>query len=221
MSQDGVGRATAGVDDEAADELRDLFDHAPCAYHCLDASGLYVRVNATEARWLGRAAEDLVGRVRFVEVLWPESAAAYELRMAEGRGRLPMTDLALDLRGPNGTRKRVLWCSNAICDARGNLALLRAVMLERSASASGVMPRAEPSTDADRWRELLRGVETRAEGIDSAVKTLLRHLDYLEGELSVGRALQHTLADLRDAAMRSHSLAHEIVALGRDRGPRR
>jgi hypothetical protein len=80
------------------------------------------------------------------------------------------------------------------------------------------MPRPEPQQEvALRRVELLRGIGTRAQGIDTALTTLLACLTYLEGELAVARSLQHVLAELREAALESHTLAREIVALGRDK----
>lgn len=217
--EDLAEKAWSGALEEAADELLDLFERAPCAYHCLDPAGVYVRINATEARWLGRSPEELVGHVKFTEVLFPESAAAYEQRMGEGRDRLPVSDLVLELRGPNGTRKRVLFSSNAVCDGRGALRVLRAVMVERVMTTSGVMARPEPRPDpSTKLRELVQAMCARAEGIEEAMLVLFQKLKYLEEELSLPRGLQSYLLSLREAAERSRALNGEIAALGGELG---
>ncbi len=44
------------------EEIRDLFEHAPCGYHSLDANGCYVRVNQTELDWLGLSVDQVIGQ---------------------------------------------------------------------------------------------------------------------------------------------------------------
>lgn len=43
-------------------EVEDLYDHAPCGYHSVDAEGYLIRVNATELEWLGYTREEMIGR---------------------------------------------------------------------------------------------------------------------------------------------------------------
>jgi hypothetical protein len=38
---------------QAADEIHDLYNRAPCGYHSLDTHGTFVRINDTELSWLG------------------------------------------------------------------------------------------------------------------------------------------------------------------------
>jgi PAS domain S-box-containing protein len=42
--------------------LEDLYEHAPCGYHAIDANGTFVRVNANELGWLGYSLEEVVGK---------------------------------------------------------------------------------------------------------------------------------------------------------------
>jgi PAS domain S-box-containing protein len=50
------------------DELRELFEHAPCGYVSTRADGTIVRVNETLLAWIGRSREDVVG-TRFQSLL--------------------------------------------------------------------------------------------------------------------------------------------------------
>ncbi len=38
---------------KSAEDVEDLYEHAPCGYHSLDQNGLFVRINHTELQWLG------------------------------------------------------------------------------------------------------------------------------------------------------------------------
>jgi PAS domain S-box-containing protein len=65
-----------------AREIADLYDHAPCGYHSIDADGRILNVNATELALLGYAREEYVGR-RVAEFMTPESSAKYAQHFAE------------------------------------------------------------------------------------------------------------------------------------------
>lgn len=46
-----------------------LYDEAPCGYHALDDNGVFTNVNATFCRWMGYEKEELVGKVKFPDLV--------------------------------------------------------------------------------------------------------------------------------------------------------
>ena len=58
-----------------SEEISDLYDHAPCGYHSLDADGTFLRINDTQLNWLGYRRDDLVGKKKFSDLMTPESRA--------------------------------------------------------------------------------------------------------------------------------------------------
>lgn len=50
------------------DDLKNLFENAPCGYLSADKDGRIGRANATLARWIGIGPEALAGR-RFADLL--------------------------------------------------------------------------------------------------------------------------------------------------------
>jgi len=54
--------------EKVAEELRDLYENAPCGYHSLDRNGLFTRINATELSWLGYSREELIGKKKFTPI---------------------------------------------------------------------------------------------------------------------------------------------------------
>ncbi len=58
---------------KSADEIRDLYNSAPCGYHSLDENGVYIQINDTELCWLGLTRADVIGKLRFIDVLTAES----------------------------------------------------------------------------------------------------------------------------------------------------
>lgn len=78
-------------------EISDLYNNAPCGYHSLDADGIVVRINDTELGWLGRARDDVVGRMRFSEMLSAESLPIFErlFPLFKAQGRVDNVELEL------------------------------------------------------------------------------------------------------------------------------
>lgn len=68
----------AGEARQYADEVQDLYEHAPCGYHSLDADGRIVRINRTELAWLGVNADEVIGRRLYREFVTPETREAFD-----------------------------------------------------------------------------------------------------------------------------------------------
>ena len=56
---------------DPAREIEDLYENAPCGYQSLDDSAMFLRVNRTECDWLGYRREELIGRLRFPDLMSP------------------------------------------------------------------------------------------------------------------------------------------------------
>lgn len=118
--------------EEASDEMRDLYERAPCGYHSLDPEGVIVRMNQTECRWLGYQLDELIGKKTVFDLLAPEdrqSARARFDRLLEGEdiGTGEVRFVKKD-----GTRFAVLVSSAVSRDARGLPHRVRATMLDQT-----------------------------------------------------------------------------------------
>jgi len=60
-----------------AQEIEDLYNNAPCAYHSVDSTGLITRMNATALNWLGYTRDEVVNKKLHPDLMTPESAARY------------------------------------------------------------------------------------------------------------------------------------------------
>lgn len=69
-------------------ELINLFDHAPCGYHSLDERGYFVSANRTLLHWLGYEKGELIGKLRFTDVVDEQYLPIVENTSAIGRGHL-------------------------------------------------------------------------------------------------------------------------------------
>ena len=63
-------------------EIKDLYNNAPCGLHSLDKDGVFVRVNDTELRWLGYTRDELIGKMKITDLLAPGSVETIEEHFA-------------------------------------------------------------------------------------------------------------------------------------------
>ncbi len=113
-----IDRANAEIR-EALSSFRSLYDDAPCGYHSLDAEGMIVMINQTEADWLGYTKEELVGHVRFREFVLPDYRQAGWDRLQAMKQGEKVPPLELGLRRRDGSHLHILLISTPVLDAQG------------------------------------------------------------------------------------------------------
>jgi PAS domain S-box-containing protein len=110
---------------QATEEVQDLYNNAPCGYHSLDKDGLFLRINDTELQWLGYAREEVVGKLRFTDVLTEKTKHLF----AENYPRLKATGLVRDVEyelvRKDGSVLPVLLSATAVRDEDGNYVMSR------------------------------------------------------------------------------------------------
>lgn len=113
------GRAGAALR-RSSEEIRDLYEHAPCGYHSVGPDGLVLVMNQTELRWLGYAEADVIGRMRFADVVSPASRDTYRATFARVKEHGAATDVELELVRKDGTTFPALLNSSAVRDPDGH-----------------------------------------------------------------------------------------------------
>ncbi len=117
---------------EALAKVTDLYDHAPCGYHSIDAHGRFIQVNATEQEWLGYTEAEMRAMNGIGDVLTPESrevfAANFPVFKATGR----LVDLEMEMVRKDGTLLPVLINATAVLDADGNYLHSRSTVLDKT-----------------------------------------------------------------------------------------
>ncbi|MBC8009348.1 MAG: CHASE3 domain-containing protein [Burkholderiales bacterium] len=113
-----------------ADEIRDLYDHAPCGYHSLDPAGRVIVINATELSWLGYPRSEVVGRLRFPDLLAPGSRSLFETSFPAFRDGRAIVDLEYEMLRKDGTTFPVILNSTAVRDADGRFLSSRATLFD-------------------------------------------------------------------------------------------
>ncbi|HMN92141.1 MAG TPA: PAS domain S-box protein [Hydrogenophaga sp.] len=113
-------RATNERLQEALRQAQALYNEAPCGYHSIDASGVYVDINDTELRWLGYRREQVIGKMHARDLLtFGDGEAVYEDRMRRLQSDGFVEPVEYRLRRQDGTAIDVLLSSTAVRDAQG------------------------------------------------------------------------------------------------------
>jgi len=115
---------------QLASELQDLYENAPVGYHSLDADGMFVRINRTELEWLGRTAEEVLGKLRFSDLLAPERRQAFESAFARFKTEGTARDIEYDLVRKDGSILPILLNASVVRDPAGAYVMSRGVSID-------------------------------------------------------------------------------------------
>jgi PAS domain S-box-containing protein len=55
-----------------AEEIKELYNNAPCGYHSTDENAVFLSINDTELKWLGYTREEVIGKMKLSEVISPK-----------------------------------------------------------------------------------------------------------------------------------------------------
>ncbi|CAL9664388.1 hypothetical protein SUDANB176_07147 [Streptomyces sp. enrichment culture] len=131
----GSGRGIPGTDAAFSalleDSAEELYESAPCGYLSTLMDGTIVKINATLLGWLGLSRDEVVGRVRFSDLLtvggrlYHETHFAPLLRMQGHLG-----GIALEMRTAGGPRLPVLVTSTVKTTEAGEPLLIRTTVFD-------------------------------------------------------------------------------------------
>lgn len=113
-----------------AAEANDLYEHSPVGYHSLDGKGTYVRINATELKWLGYSREEVVGKMRITDLLTPTGLRVFNEQFPKFKEKGFVHDLEFELIRKDGSQFTVLLNATAIYDKNHNYLASRSIMVD-------------------------------------------------------------------------------------------
>lgn len=145
------------------DDPVQLYERAPCGFLSTTPDGLIVKCNATLRTWLGRAADEIIGRLSFADVLTRGSRIFHETHfipalLMQGSVR----EIALDMVAADGRVLPVLLNATLDRDEAGRPAVIRVAVFDATERRSYE-------------RELVRAKE-RAEASEAQARSLARTL---------------------------------------------
>ena len=119
---------------QALHQAQLLYQKAPCGYHSVNDQGFYVRVNQTELDWLGYTEEELIGKLRFRDLVHPEQVKLIGERLERVIRNEPVPSIEVCLRRRDGSEMWVLLSTTAVLDEDGQFVHTNNTLVDISAS---------------------------------------------------------------------------------------
>ena len=203
----------------SANEIRDLYNHAPCGYHSLDKDGILVQVNDTELSWLGYTREDVTGKIKFSDLLTPESGRNFQENFPKFKEEGVARDVEYDMVRKDGTMLPVLLSATAITDSAGNYLMSRSTIYDITARKLAeneirMLARLQ-SVVADLGGRALGGA-TLVEMLDDAANQVARALEVDFCKVLELLPNREALLLISGVGWKPGYLGHATVGLGRD-----
>jgi diguanylate cyclase (GGDEF)-like protein/PAS domain S-box-containing protein len=125
-------RQTQQALERYTDEIRDLYDNAPCGYHSLDGNAVFVQINQTELDWLGYTREELIGTRKVTELLTERSQDSFRKHFPDFLRSARVQDLEFEFVRKDGSILPVLLSATAEFDSQGNVVSSRTTLFDIS-----------------------------------------------------------------------------------------
>ena len=112
-------------------KVEDLYNHAPCGYHSLDAQGRVIQINQTELDWLGYTRQQVVGRP-ITDYLSDAGVANFATHFPKLMAGSEVHGLEIDLVRHDGSLLPVLLNATAVRKPDGTFVMSRSTVLDIS-----------------------------------------------------------------------------------------
>lgn len=113
----------------SADEIKDLYNNAPCGYHSLDCTGRIVNINDTELSWLGYQRDEVIGR-SIEEFHTRESRKRFKQNFPKFLKSGSIKAVEFELVRKDGTFLPILLNATAIRDRENNFVMSRSTVFD-------------------------------------------------------------------------------------------
>jgi two-component system, sensor histidine kinase and response regulator len=115
---------------KSSQEIRDLYDQAPCGYHSLDSDGVIVQINDTELQMIGFSRDQVLGKMKFSDLFTPASRKAFQEQFPQFKEQGWVNNLEFEIIRMDGTILTVLISATASKDAAGNFVMSRSTVVD-------------------------------------------------------------------------------------------
>ena len=117
----------------SAAETESLYNGAPCGYHSVDKDGTFVRINDTELTWLGYSRDEVVGKLKFIDVIAPECVKTVTENFPKLVQGGKTMDLEYTMVRKDGSTFPVAVNAVPLLDANGRYVMSRTTMFDTTA----------------------------------------------------------------------------------------
>ena len=112
------------------EENKDLFDNAPCGYHSIDDRGYFVDMNNTLLRWLGYERHEVLGKLKFTDLIDKKDIPFFEKNFPLFKDRGFPDNVEFNFIKKSGTSFPVILSAVAMEDEKGNFVKSRSSTLD-------------------------------------------------------------------------------------------
>ncbi|HYF68525.1 MAG TPA: CHASE3 domain-containing protein [Ohtaekwangia sp.] len=123
---------------KAIEQVKDMYDNAPCGYHSLNNEGVFVEMNRTWLQWLQYKHEEVVNKMKFRDILTPEGAAMFQEKFDQMKRESFIHDLEFEIVRKDGAIFSVLLNAIAIYDVNGNFVQTRSTVIDYTTQRSAL-----------------------------------------------------------------------------------
>jgi PAS domain S-box-containing protein len=116
----------------ASEDIRDLYDNAPCGYLSVDASGAFVEINNTMLAWIGYSKDEVIGKLNFRDIIPEESLQVFEHSFSEFLQRGKVTNVEYDIVRKDGSVFQIIFSASTIKDEHGKFLKSRSTVFDIS-----------------------------------------------------------------------------------------
>lgn len=113
-------------------DIHDLYNNAPCGYHSLNPDGVFISINDTELKWIGFKREDVVGKMKFIDVLDEPSAEIVKKNFPQFKKNGEVRELRLNMKHKKGFITPVSLSAIAIYDEHDEYVSSRSTVFDVS-----------------------------------------------------------------------------------------
>jgi len=114
------------------EEVRDLYENAPCGYHSLGKDGTYLRINKTELAWLGYSREEIIGKMKLPDLLKPEEKETFQQNFSIFKKQGWASNHEYNLIRKDGSTFPVLINATVVLDENGNYMMSRGSLFDNT-----------------------------------------------------------------------------------------
>jgi PAS domain S-box-containing protein len=198
--------------------FRDLFEHAPVAYHEVDRDGIVRRVNQAECRLLGVDAEALLGSPIFDFMAPEEQPRAREDFKRRAAGQEAVTPSLREFVRSDGGRATVEIHEEFIRDQDGTVTGFRAALLdvtEEKRAERALQQVEEQLRHSQKMEAVGRLAGGVAHDFNNVLTVIIGHAGLLLSRLGEHHPIRGALEEIRKAGERASGLTRQLLAFSR------
>ncbi len=233
ISHDVTERKTAEIKlRNYAEEIRDLYDNAPCGYHSLRPDATFLRINNTELSWLGYDLDEIIEKKKWTDVLTPQSLAKFQKIFPILKEQGWMSDLEYDVVRKDGSIFTVLLNATTVKDQDGRFIQTRATLFDVTQLKKVQEELDEKNLELIRTYEDLRkkqamilqqekmaSIGMLAAGVAHEIKNplaiILQGIDYLQTAAKADSLTSEVIERLNKAVRRADRIVKDLLSYAR------